>query len=120
MRPTDGVLRATNHFQHPWLAEEQVGWVVSSSESRVQRLGELLGEGPYRVEEARAALVDTCRIVGAESEWDCLQNPGTVYGTVAEPARLALSVRAHDRPDRAWVELDLADALRPSRATTAA
>ena len=127
LRSSDGLLRATNHFQHPWLAEEQVGWVVPSSESRVRRLGELfgggpdgVGGGPFGVEEARAALVDTCRIEGAGSDWDCLQNPGTIYGTVAEPARLALSVRAHDRPGRAWVELDLADALRRSRAVTAA
>ncbi len=119
IRPRNGLVRATNHFQHPWLAEEQVGWVVPSSESRVRRLGELFGDapygaadGPFGVEEARSALVDTCRIDGAESDWDCLQNPGTIYGTVAEPARLALSVRAHDRPDRDWVELDLADTLR--------
>ena len=120
VRPRAGLLRATNHFQHPWPAEEQVGWVIPSSESRVRRLGELFERGPYSVEEARAALVDVCRVEGAESDWDCLQNPGTIYGTVAEPARLALSVRAHDRPDRAWVELDLADALRSARTTTAA
>lgn len=120
VRPRDGLLRATNHFQHPWTAEEQVGWVVSSSESRVRRLGELFDGGPFGVEHARAALVDVCRVDRGESDWDCLQNPGTVYGTVAEPARRALSVRAHDRPDRAWVELDLADALRPSRTTAAA
>ena len=158
VRPRDGLLRATNHFQHPWTSEEQAGWVVGSSESRWQRLGELFGAGAAAeatagagggtvvdaaeagdiaasaflaetgataasaiaaraidADAARAALVDTCRIAGAQSDWDCLQNPGTVYGTVAEPARLALSVRAHDRPDRAWVELDLSDALRPLR-----
>jgi hypothetical protein len=120
VRPREGLLRATNHFQHSWLAEEQVGWVVSSSESRLARLGELFHREHFGAVDARAALVDTCRIDGAETDWDCLQNPGTIYGTVAEPARLALSVRAHDRPDRAWVELDLVAALGPSRATDAA
>jgi hypothetical protein len=112
LRPREGLLRATNHFQHPRLAREQGDFAVESSRSRLRRLGEIFGEGRFGADEARAALTDTCRVAGAETDWDCLQNPGTIYGTVAEPARLALAVRAHDRPDRPWVELDLSDSLR--------
>ena len=113
--PADGVVVATNHFQHPAMAELQTGWVVPSSENRLARLRELFGASVHGIPEARAALADLCPPAGASDVWDCLSNPGTIYSSVAEPARLALAVRANDRPDRTWVELDLSDALGAAR-----
>jgi len=121
VRPREGVVLATNHFQHPAMLDLQVsGWVFPNSVQRLARLAELFAAGRFDLTNAQAALADTCQVVGAESEWDCLQNPGTIYSTVADPARLALSVRTHDRPDRAFVELDLADRLGARGAAAAA
>jgi hypothetical protein len=107
----DGLVAATNHFQHPSMVELQTGWVVPSSESRLARLHELFGAGRHGIAEAQAALVDACPPTGGEV-WDCLDNPGTIYSSIVDPTRLALWVRAHDRPDRTWVELDLSEPLR--------
>jgi hypothetical protein len=107
----DGLVAATNHFQHPAMAELQVGWVVPSSENRLARLRELFGSGRHDVAEAQAALVDLCPPAGASDVWDCLNNPGTIYSSIAEPTSQTLWVRANDRPDRSWVKLDLAEAL---------
>jgi hypothetical protein len=109
------VVVATNHFQHPAMAELQTGWVVPSSENRLMRLRELFGTGAHGVSDARSALVDLCPPAGASDVWDCLSNPGTIYSSTAEPASLRLAVRANDRPDRFWVELDLSDALGAAR-----
>jgi hypothetical protein len=111
----DGVVAATNHFQHPAMAELQTGWVVPSSENRLRRLRELFGGGRHGVSEAQAALVDLCPPTGASDVWDCLRNPGTIYSSITDPAALKLWVRAHDRPDRTWVELDLAETLTAAR-----
>ncbi len=111
IHPSDGLVRATNHFQHPLTVELQVGWVVPNSEYRLARLDELLGPRAYGVADAQAALTDTCSVEGAETEWDCLQNPGTIYSTIADLARLRLWVRANDRADRPFVQLDLAARL---------
>jgi hypothetical protein len=115
IRPVDGLVAATNHFQHPAMVARQTGWVVPSSEHRLARVRELLGAGAHTVSEARAALVDLCPPAGASDVWDCLSNPGTIYSSIVEPARLALAVRANDRPDRTWVELDLSDVLGAAR-----
>jgi hypothetical protein len=111
----DGIVTATNHFQHPAMAELQDGWVVPSSENRLARLRELLGSGRHGVPEAQAALLDLCPPRGGADVWDCLNNPGTIYGSIADPSSLELWVRAHDRPDRGWVHFDLADALGAAR-----
>jgi hypothetical protein len=115
VHPVDGRIVATNHFQHPAMAEIQTGWVVPSSECRLDRLGELFGAGGYGVAEARAALVDACPPSGAGDAWDCLNNPGTICSSVTDPARLTLWVRANDRPDRDWVELDVSEPLGAAR-----
>lgn len=113
--PRDGVILTTNHFQHPALAELQDGWVMPNSRVRLARLAQLFAAEPaprrLGIADAEAALADVCPAAAAESGWDCLQNPGTIYSTVADPARLALRVRANDHPDRPFVHLDLADRL---------
>jgi hypothetical protein len=115
-RPTAGLVASTNHFQHPAMLDLQTGWVVASSEHRLERLRELFGRGSHGIAGAQAALVDLCPPAGASDVWDCLQNPGTIYSSVADPAALRLWVRAFDRPDRTWVALDLAEPLGTARA----
>jgi hypothetical protein len=115
LAPVDGLVAATNHFQHPVMTELQTGWVVESSVNRLARLRELFGGGGHTIDEAQAALVDLCPPAGASDVWDCLNNPGTIYSSIADPVALRYVVRAHDRPDRAWVTLDLADLLRAER-----
>jgi hypothetical protein len=114
--PTNGVVVATNNFQHAAMRELQAGWIIPSSENRLRRLGELFETGRHDLAEAQAALVDLCPPAGASDVWDCLNNPGTIYSSVAEPSSLTLWVRAHDRPDRSWVRLDLSDVLGAARA----
>jgi hypothetical protein len=111
----DGLLVATNHFQHPEMAEQQIGWVVPSSENRLRRMREIFGGGRHNISDAQAALVDLCPPAGAADVWDCLSNPGTIYSSIADLAALMLWVRAFDRPDRGWVTLDLAEALGAAR-----
>jgi hypothetical protein len=113
--PTHGVTVATNNFQHPAMRELQAGWIIPSSENRLLRLGELFGTGRHGVAEAQAALVDLCPPAGASDVWDCLNNPGTIYSSITEPASLTLWVRANDRPERTWVRLDLSEALGAAR-----
>ncbi|MCC6177892.1 MAG: hypothetical protein IT305_21540 [Chloroflexi bacterium] len=133
IRPKRGLIAATNHFQEPSMTEAQIGWVVPNSELRLSRLRDIFGvdrstgmeargESDPRVgiAEARAALLDTCLMPDATSTWDCLFNPGTIYNSMSEPARLVLWLHAYDRPDRGWVELDLSEPLAASRATVAA
>lgn len=113
-RPRDGVVLTTNHFQHPAMAELQVGWVIPNSEFRLTRLAQIFADPPTRrlsVGDAEAALTDVCPVDGAQSSWDCLQNPGTIYSTLADPARLSLRLRVNDRADRSFVELDIAERL---------
>ena len=111
----DGLVGATNHFQHPAMAELQTGWVVPSSESRLRRIGEMFGSGSHGIADAQAALTDLCPPAGADDVWDCLSNPGTIYSSVADPTALTLWIRANDCPERGWVELDLAETLLASR-----
>jgi hypothetical protein len=113
--PRDGLVLATNHFQHPAMAELQTGWVIPNSLHRLARLGELLGSGGHGIEAAQTVLTDICPPAGVEDAWDCLNNPGTIYSSVAEPARSRLWVRAYDRPDRQWIELDLSEAFAARR-----
>ena len=66
------------------------------------------------------ALLDARPVGGAESEWDSLNNPGTIYSTVTDPSRLTLWVRTNDGADRPFVELDLADRLSARDVSAAA
>jgi len=109
--PVDGLVVATNHFQQPAMTPLQTGWVMPSSEHRLLRLRELFGSGRHGIAEAQSALIDRCPPAGAADVWDCLSNPGTIYSSITEPAAARLWVRAHDRPDRSWLSLDLSDAL---------
>jgi hypothetical protein len=108
----NGLVAATNHFQHAAMQPLQTGWVVPSSEHRLRRLGELFADGRFGMADAQAALADVCPSAGAVDVWDCIQNPGTIYSSIVDPARYTLWVRAYDRPDRTWVELDLSEPLR--------
>jgi hypothetical protein len=65
--------------------------------------------------EAQAARGDLCPPAGASDVWDCLNNPGTIYSSITEPASLTLWVRVNDRPERTWVRLDLSEALGAAR-----
>ncbi len=121
LRPRDGVLVATNHFQHPGMTDlQEGGWVVPSSEYRRVRLAELLKHGRLEVGAAHAALTDICPVDPSQEGWDCLQNPGTIYSTVVDPADLVLWLRLHDGADRQFVRLDLAERLGGRRVLTAA
>jgi hypothetical protein len=114
--PTEsGLVTATNHFQHPAMAELQTGWVAPNSEHRLTRLRDLFGGRRHGIAEAQAILTDRCAPAGADDVWDCLNNPGTIYSSIADPVALRLWVRAYDRPDRSWVELDLAESLTAAR-----
>ena len=115
-KPVDGTVLATNHFQHPAMTGLQTGWVVPNSEHRLARLGEFFADGRAGVGESQAALTDVAP-AGVDNEWDCLNNPGTIYSSIAEPARSALWVRAYDGPDRTWVALDLAESFAAPHAT---
>ena len=121
MAPRDGLVLATNHFQHPLMVDYQAeGWIIPSSVYRLGRLAQLFADGRSDVADAQAALTDVCPIDVAEQGWDCLQNPGTIYSTVADPARLTLWVRTHDGADRGFVELDLAERLADRSVSAAA
>lgn len=114
--PTDGLVAATNHFQHPAMREIQTGYVVPNSEHRLARLHALFDAGRHGLAEAQAALLDTCPPPETGELWDCLHNPGTVYSSIVDPVHRRLWVRTFDRPDRGWVELDLAEPLGAARA----
>ena len=111
----DGLVAATNHFQDPAMAELQAGWVVPSSEARLARLQRQLRGGSHGIAEAQAVLSTACPPNSTDDVWEYLGNPGTIYSSIAEPAALRLWVRTHDRPDRTWVDLDLAEALTAAR-----
>ena len=57
-----------------------------------------------------------CPPAGVDNAWDCLNNPGTIYSSIAEPARSTLWIRAFDQPDRQWIELDLSEPFASRRA----
>jgi len=101
LAPVNGVVVATNHFQHPAMVELQTGWVVPSSENRLARLRELWN-WRSRCGRGASGAGGSLPPLGASDVWDCLNNPGTIYSSIAEPASQTLWVRAHDRPDRSW------------------
>ena len=62
----NGLVAATNHFQHPTMAELQTGWLIPSSVNRLRRIHEMFGSGCHGIAEAQAALVDLCPPAGAD------------------------------------------------------
>jgi hypothetical protein len=109
--PRDGSLAVTNHFQDPALGEpqERAGWLFPNSVSRLERLHQLLPETPPTLSAAQSVLSDATPVRPDLCDWDCLVNPGTIYSTVFEPARLQVSIRVFDRLDRGFETIDLAD-----------
>lgn len=111
-RPREGVLMTTNHFQHEAMAPHQGGWVVQSSVDRCTQLGALCEPRAMTPMGAAAILRDTGRLTAEDGGWGCLENPGTIYSSVAEPASGRLWVRVNDRPERQFVELTTSWAAR--------
>jgi hypothetical protein len=101
----DGILTTTNHFQHDTMAEHQNGWVIPNSLDRYQRLQTLCSSSGCGIDEAESFLRDTVSLAADENVWSCLENPGTIYSTVAEPVRGRLWVRVNDQPERSFSEI---------------
>jgi hypothetical protein len=104
-RPTDGYLATTNHFVHPAMAAQQQGYVVPNSLDRQARLDQLCAAGPPTAAQARAFLRDTTSLSPDAGLWGCLENPGTIFSSVAEPASGRLWLRVNNRPERDFAEL---------------
>ena len=114
-RPNDGYLTTTNHFAHPAMAAQQEGWVVPNSLDRRARLEQLCcGQAPTE-EQARAFLRDTNGLAPDAGLWSCLENPGTIYSSVAEPATGQLWLRVNDHSARPFVQLTPAWASAEAR-----
>jgi hypothetical protein len=113
-RPQRGVLTTTNHFVHEAMVPSQNGWILPSSVERFSRLTDLCGAGACTPQQATAFLRDTLSLAPDGNLWSCLENPGTIYSTVAEPASGRLWLRANDRPDRQFVELTASWARQPA------
>jgi isopenicillin-N N-acyltransferase-like protein len=113
-RPLDGVLTTTNHFLHEAMAAHQNGWIAPNSIDRHTRLTDLCASGACTPEQATGFLRDTQTLAPDGSLWSCLENPGTIYSTLAEPGSGRLWVRTNDKPDRQFVELAASWARRPS------
>jgi hypothetical protein len=103
--PVKGTLRATNHFVDETAAVHQNGWVFPASIHRYDRLQELCEADGCNPGRAGRVLRDTLSLSPDGNTWSCLANPGTIYSTVAEPATGRFWLRAADRPDRDFVEL---------------
>jgi len=103
--PRDGVLTTTNHFVHESMAARQNGWVVPNSLNRFARLDALCGAARFNPELAAAVLRDSESPADEGDPWSCLENPGTIYSSVAEPSSGRLWLRTNDQPDRPFVEL---------------
>jgi hypothetical protein len=116
-RPQDGVLTATNHFVHEQMAARQNGWVVPNSLNRYRRLAALCGGEACGPEQAASFLRDSISLAEDGDPWSGLENPGTIYSTVAEPASGRLWLRTNDQPERQFIELTAPWAGRPLLAT---
>ena len=113
-RAEAGKLITTNHFVHDAMVPSQNGWSFPSSVERLNRLTDLCGAGACTPEQATAFLRDTLSRGPDGNLWGCLENPGTIYSTVAEPASGRLWIRPNDRPDRQFVELTASWARQPA------
>lgn len=103
--PRDGSLVTTNHFVHPALAAVQGRWVAPSSVDRQVRLSQLCDAARADPVQAGGFLRDTVSLAPDSGLWSCIENPGTIYSTLAEPASGRLWIRANDHPARDFVEL---------------
>lgn len=111
--PRAGVVVATNHFVHPDQAAHQDGWVIPNSLDRYARLERLCTDGtPVDCAVATRFLRDTLSLAPDGNPWSCLQNPGTIYSTVAAPASGRLWLRVNDAPHREFVPLTASWARR--------
>ena len=113
-RPLDGRISTTNHFLHDEMTPHQEGWVFPSSVDRHARLQVLCASSQHGPPEAGALLLDTFSLAANSDPWSCLQNPGTIYSTVAEPATGRIWLRVNDRPDRDFVEIAASWASQPA------
>jgi hypothetical protein len=111
--PEQGILTTTNHFQHEAMAVHQDGWVIPSSVDRCQRMQTLCSNGGCDADLAGSFLRDTLSLAADQNVWSCLENPGTIYSTVTEPATGRLWIRVNDRPEREFSELVGSWAARP-------
>lgn len=108
----DGLVVATNHFVDAALAAHQNGWVIPSSQDRYARLERLCSAETVDHAAATCFLRDTLSLAPDGSLWSCLENPGTIYSTIAEPASGRLWLRVNDAPEREFVELSASWARR--------
>jgi hypothetical protein len=109
----DGQLATTNHYQGAEIGACQREWLIPNSLHRLQRLSTVCATPRgITVEDAQRTLLDTITPDGVEPDvFSMLFNPGTVYGAVIAPEDLRLWLRATDRPDRSFEELDAAALL---------
>jgi hypothetical protein len=113
LQPRGGQLTTTNHYQDAQLAPRQRDWLIPNSLHRLQRLGSVCaaprGMTP---QDAQRTLLDTSPPAGVEPDvFSMLYNPGTIYSAVIAPEGLQLWLRANDRPNRDFLELDAAALL---------
>lgn len=106
-RPTDDVLLATNHFQHPFTAAEQRGYVLSHSLARLERLAELTSE--LTIDRGRAQRILRDHV--DEDDRNCILNGGTIYSVVADPIARRLWVRPFDRRGQGYDCLEVGELL---------
>jgi isopenicillin-N N-acyltransferase-like protein len=112
---SNGRVLTTNHFQDSDLAATQQPWLMPNSVHRHRRLQELCTPPGMTLAKAQGALLDTTLAGGVQGEvFSFLSNPGTIYGIVVDPAARRCWLRANDRPERAFVEIDVAEAWRTS------
>ena len=104
-QPRDGSITTTNHFNHEVMAAHQDGWVLPNSVDRYARLSALCANGAGGPTEASAYLRDTLSLAPDQDVWSRLENPGTIYSTLAEPSTGRLWVRVNDRAEREFTEL---------------
>jgi hypothetical protein len=105
----EGTIAATNHYQVPALARDQVGLPTASSAPRLARVEELLARQPLDSRAAQAILGDEMCLDEANCEWARLRNAGTIYSTVFEPSHGRIWVRASDTLGRRFEVIAVPD-----------
>ncbi len=101
---------ATNHFAHPDLAPRSTKAPFFSSSQRFMRLHDLCRSAvPNGFDAARARefLTDITRWSPDANEYCTILNPCTVYSTVFAPSEGRMWVRAADRVDREYEEVEI-------------
>jgi hypothetical protein len=109
-RPIDGWVASTNHFNDPEMVRQHASTVFLSSRERLSRLGELCAThgSTAEVQEARGFLSDLERRSPEANEFCTLLNPCTIYSAFFQPSQGRMWVRAADRPERTFQEIELA------------